>query len=200
MEHPYIRGVRLYQHLGTVRKLFRQLFLSTSKFSKITSQRGVGHVTCHISEGGLTCDMSHLRGGGLTCDIWGPKNEIFKIGPKLKVWTSGVDFWLTFEVKLRKKNSTSPPAGCLGALGAWLGPLGGLSDFRGRGPKKSKKKWKNQPKVKKNRFFKIGPNVKIWVSGVQFRPKKAFLSAKNKILKMCANSCPGPGRRLAGGT
>ena len=72
----------------------------------------------------------------------------------------------------------------------------GLSDFRGREPKKSK----NQPKLKIFRFFKIGPNVKIWVSGVQFRLKKAFFFAKNKILTFSASQLARAWARAPGGT
>ena len=115
MERPYIRAVRLYQHLGTVRKLFRQLFF----------------------------EMSHLR-GGRTCDIRRPKNEIFKIAPKLKIWTSGVEFWLTFEVKLRKKIRPPSWPAALGLRGLGQCTVRGLSDFQGRGAKKVEKSVQNR--------------------------------------------------------
>ena len=42
----------------------------------------------------------------------------------------------------------------------------GLSDFRGLGSKKVEKMDQNRRKSKNFRIFKIGPNIKMWVSGV----------------------------------
>ena len=124
----------------------------------------------------LVSDVTSQR-WRLTCDIRGSKSEIFKIGPKLKVWTSGVDFWLTFEAKLRKK-SISPPAGCLGALGVWLGLLGGLSDFRGRGPKKSKKSENFGQNRKIFEFSKLVQMSKFRCLVYSFDRKKRFFREK----------------------